>query len=84
MAKHKRGQGEGSIYKMSDGRWRAAVMVGWKIGPEGKRIPDRRVFTAATRHAVAEELTKALRERDRGVPIKLEKQTGRAIPFTLA
>jgi integrase len=60
---------------MKDGRWRAAVMVGWKIGPDGKRIPERRVFTAATRHEVAEELTAALRDRDRGINIKPGKQT---------
>ena len=25
--RHKRGNGEGSIYHMKDGRWRAAVML---------------------------------------------------------
>jgi len=74
MAK-RRGQGEGSIYKMKDGRWRAAVMVGWKVTPGGKRIAERRVFTAATRHEVAEDLTAALRDRDRGINIKSGKQT---------
>jgi hypothetical protein len=29
-SKRKRGNAEGSIYHMKDGRWRAAVMVGWK------------------------------------------------------
>jgi len=74
MAK-KRGNSEGSIYHMRDGRWRAAVMVGWKVTPDGKRIPERKVFTAATRHEVAEELTAALRDRDRGINIKPGKQT---------
>jgi integrase len=60
---------------MQDGRWRAAVMVGWKVAPDGKRTPDRRVFTAATRHEVAEDLTAALRDRDRGIDIKPGKQT---------
>lgn len=71
----KRGNAEGSIYKMADGRWRAAVMVGWKMSPDGRRIPDRRVFTAATRHEVAEDLTAALRDRDRGINIKPGKET---------
>ena len=75
MKKRKRGNAEGSIYKMNDGRWRAAVMVGWKIAPDGRRIPDRRIFTAITRHAVAEALTGALRDRDRGINIKPGKLT---------
>jgi len=70
MAKRKRGNAEGSIYRMKDGRWRAAVMVGWKIAPDGRRIPDRKTFTASTRHQVAADLTAALRDRDRGVNIK--------------
>jgi integrase len=75
MAKRKRGNSEGSIYKLQDGRWRAAVMVGWKINGDRKPIPDRKVFTAGTRHEVAEDLTAALRDRDRGINIKPGKQT---------
>ena len=75
MGNHKRGNSEGSIYKMQDGRWRAAVTVGWRIGPDGKRSPDRQIFTAATRHEVAEDLNKALRDRARGINIKPGKQT---------
>jgi len=71
----KRGNNEGSIYRMQDGRWRAAVMVGWKVLPDGTRIPTRKIFTAATRHEVAEQLTAALRDRDRGIPINVGKQT---------
>ena len=70
-----RGNGEGSIYHMKDGRWRAAVMVGWKVAPDGKRTQERRVFTATTRHEVAEDLTAVLRDRDRGISIKPGKQT---------
>ncbi len=40
MSRRKRGQNEGSIYKMADGRWRAAVSVGWR---GGKRV--RKTFT---------------------------------------
>jgi integrase len=71
----KRGNSEGSIYHMKDGRWRAAVMVGWKIDADGKRTRERLVFTGATRHEVAEDLTNALRDRARGINIKPGKMT---------
>jgi hypothetical protein len=58
MSKRKRGNAEGSVYKMQDGRWRAAVSAG--KGADGR--PKRKVFTAATRHEVADEMTKALRD----------------------
>jgi integrase len=75
MSRRKRGNSEGSIYQMQDGRWRAAVMVGWKVMPDGRRVPDRKVFTAATRHEVADDLADALRDRHRGINIKAGKQT---------
>lgn len=68
---HKRGNSEGSIYHMQDGRWRAVVSLGNK--PDGTR--NRKVYTGATRHEVAEELTKALRDQQRGININPEKQT---------
>src|SRR5690348_2675029 len=71
MPKRKRGNAEGSIYRMQDGRWRAAVTTGKDA--EGK--PKRKVFTAATRHAVSDELKKALRDQQRGIAIDPEKQT---------
>jgi hypothetical protein len=70
MAK-RRGNSEGSIYRMQDSRWRAAVTVGRKA--DGG--PDRKVFTASTRHEVAEDLTAALRDQQRGINIKPGKQT---------
>ena len=66
----KRGQNEGSIYRMKDGRWRAAVSVGWK---NGKRV--RKTFTGKTRVQVAEKLKEALRSQQLGLPIAPEKQT---------
>src|ERR1035437_6465874 len=66
MSKRKRGNSEGSIYHMQDSRWRAAVSVG-----KGKR----KTFSGATRHEVADEMTKALRDRQRGVNIDPQKQT---------
>ena len=66
----KRGQNEGSIYRMKDRRWRAAVSIGWK---NSKRV--RKTFTAQTRTEVAEKLIQALRSRQLGLPIAPEKQT---------
>jgi integrase len=74
MAK-KRGNSEGSIYKMSDGRWRAALMVGWKIDAHGRRRPDRLIFTGDTRHEVADALASAIRDRARGINVKPGKLT---------
>src|SRR5436853_906021 len=67
----KRGNREGSIYRLQDGRWRAAVSVG--KGEDGK--PKRKVFTAATRHEVAEQMPAALRDQPRGINIHPAKQT---------
>jgi integrase len=71
MPKRKRGNSEGSIYKMQDGRWRAVISLG--NTPDGTR--NRKVFTASTRHEVAGDLTKALRDQQRGINIAPEKQT---------
>ena len=70
MAK-KRGNSEGSIYRMKDGRWRAAVMIGKK--PDGK--PIRKIFTAHTRREVQDRLAAALRDRQLGLFVTPEKQT---------
>jgi integrase len=69
--KRKRGNAEGSIYQMKDGRWRAALSLG--NDTHGKRI--RKIFTEATRHEVADALTKALRDRQQGLPVNIDKQT---------
>lgn len=71
MPKRKRGNAEGSIYKMQDGRWRAAVTIGKDA--EGK--PKRKVYTAGTRHEVQDKLTDALKELKSGNSIVSEKQT---------
>jgi integrase len=69
MAK-KRGNSEGSIYQMQDGRWRAAICTGYRNGNL-----TRKVYTAATRGAVKEKLTKALRDQQMGLPIVGERET---------
>jgi integrase len=71
MPKRRRGNNEGSIYQMQDGRWRAAVTAGRNA--DGK--PKRKVFTAATRHEVKDQLTDALKDLRLGIPIVNEKQT---------
>jgi hypothetical protein len=71
MPKRRRGNSERSIYHMKDGRWRAAVT----IGKDAAGKPKRKTFTAATRHEVADHLTKALRDQQRGININPGKQT---------
>jgi hypothetical protein len=67
----RRGNNEGSIYKMQDGRWRAAVTT----GRDANGKPKRKVFTAATRHEVADNLKKALRDQQRGININPKRKT---------
>lgn len=64
MAKKKRGQGEGSIFEERPGKWRATLSLGWQ---NGRRV--RKVFTAKTRAEVQQKLTKALRDRQQGMPV---------------
>src|SRR5215212_1974590 len=56
----KRGNGEGSITRRSDGRWMARYMVHTAAGPKLKYIYGK------TRQEVAEELSKALSDRASG------------------
>ena len=71
----RRGQGEGSIYQDDDGRWRAAITLGWRINSQGKPVLHRKFLRGATRTEVQQKLTKKLRERDLGLPIPPERQT---------
>ncbi len=66
----KRGNREGSIYKRKDGRWEAALTIGWE---QGKL--RRKYFSGKTRQDVAAKLTAALRDRDRGSPVVGERLT---------
>ena len=56
----KRGAGEGSIYKTSDGRWRGAVTLGYKVNDNGGVTQIRKVLSGATRAEVANLMKKAL------------------------
>jgi integrase len=62
----KRGNGEGSVYRLADGRWVAAV-----TSPAGKR----RVWYGKTRQEAASKLTAALKLIQDGLPIPTERTT---------
>lgn len=66
----KRGQNEGSIYKRKDGRWTSCINLGWK---DGKL--KRKYFYGETRADVQKALTKALRDKEQGLPAAVERQT---------
>jgi len=60
----KRGNGEGSIYRGADGRWRAVADLGWR---NGRR--RRKYLAGRTRAEVAGKLRRVLEEQDAGVQI---------------
>jgi integrase len=66
----KRGQGEGSIYKRKDGRWAAAVNLGYL---DGKL--KRKTFYGASHEEVKNKLVAALTDQQKGLPILTERQT---------
>jgi integrase len=66
----KRGQDEGSIYRRKDGRWAAAVSLGY-VGGKAKR----KTVYGATRTAVQTKLTRLLAEKQQGLPVVGERQT---------
>ena len=66
----KRGQNEGSIYRRQDGRWAAVVNLGYA---GGKR--KRKTFYGDTRREVQQQLTKALRDQQQGLPVAFPRQT---------
>jgi integrase len=65
----KRGQNEGSIFQRRDGRWCATVNLGWV---NGKRL--RKSYYCEIRKEVQEQLTKALSDIQKGLPVIAEKQ----------
>lgn len=66
----KRGQDEGSIYQRQDQCWAASISLGYE---DGKR--KRKTLYGETRKEVAQKLTAALRDRDKGLPIVSERLT---------
>jgi integrase len=68
----RRGNGEGSIYQRSDGRWVGEVFVGYK--PNGK--PDRKVIYGKTRQEVAQKVQRMAVDVSNGKkPLALQKVT---------
>lgn len=61
--KHRRGNGEGSVYQRKDGKWAAVITVGVK--ENGK--PDRKFLYGKTRKEVADKLREAQNKLDVGV-----------------
>ena len=64
MKKHRRGRGEGSITRRGDGRWQAAVSLGYE---DGKR--KRRFLYGDTKEELAKQLRTMLHQRDVGLPL---------------
>ena len=55
MTGKRRGNGEGSIYQLPNGRWRGSVFLGYRQGK-----PHRKYVTRRTRAEVAAELRRLL------------------------
>lgn len=66
----KRGQGEGSIYKRKDGRWAAAVWLGY----QGGKLKRKTIY-GKTRKDVQDRLNEELRKLKQGLPVITERQT---------
>jgi integrase len=66
----RRGQGEGSIYRRPDGRWVAALDLGWR---DGKRT--RKYLYGRTRELVARKLARALAQQQQGYEFANERLT---------
>src|SRR5438046_2677845 len=62
--KHRRGHGEGSIHKRTDGRWCATVDQGFKDGKH-----QRTSGYGHTRHEVQDKLDELRQQRRQGISI---------------
>jgi integrase len=62
----RRGNNEGSVTQLSDGRWQARITL---------ETGERKALYGKTRAGAAAKLTAALYDRDRGLPIASEQQT---------
>jgi integrase len=60
----RRTHGEGAIYQTKDGRWRAAVDLGWKDGAR-----QRKYLSGTTKSVVARKVREALAQAEAGVPL---------------
>lgn len=62
----RRGNQEGSITQLSDGRWQGRMTI-----TDGKR----KAYYGRTRAEVQQKLAAALHDRDRGLPVASDRQT---------
>ena len=67
---NRRGNKEGSIYQRKDGRWASTIDLGYR---DGRR--HRKSFYGVTRKEVQEELTRALRAEQLGLPAESGRLT---------
>lgn len=65
----KRGPNEGSIWQRADGRWEGRISLGYR---NGKRA--RKAFYGRTRRQVREQLTRALRDQQLGLPLATDER----------
>lgn len=66
-----RGNGEGSIYQRKDGRWVAAVTLGYDASGKIKRT----IRYGKTRREAADRLQKVLEDIGKGIPLEPSKIT---------
>jgi integrase len=66
----RREHNEGSISKRKDGRWEGRISLGYDGGTR-----KRKVFYGKNRREVQQQLTKALRDHQQGLPVATERQT---------
>ena len=66
----RRGNHEGSIYKRADGRWVASITLGYE---SLKRT--RKSFYGKSRAAVAKQLSNAISDHQKGLPVTTEQMT---------
>jgi hypothetical protein len=64
----RRGPGEGSVFKLHDGRWRGQILLGYKNG-----TARYKTFEAKTRASVQDKLAANLHLRQQGIEIAPEK-----------
>lgn len=71
MAKRRRTNGEGAVYRTKDGRWRATLDLGWEQGKRQRKYlsgPTKAVVSRAVREALAQVESGVARTRDGAGP----------------
>lgn len=68
----RRGNGEGSVYRLPDGRWRGSVFLGYRQGK-----PHRKYITRRTRAEIVVEIRRLLEARHQGQVVTTGRFTTR-------